>query len=147
PPAPAPPRLVAGPSPAGGGPEVRTLVLVDAAAWAIWGVLTGFAASRLPDRALDHDTGLTRIRPWERRGRAYERVGIRRWKDRLPDAGKAFGGRSKRHLGGASGAGLARFEAETRRAELVHWANLAFAPVFALWNPAALAAVMATYAV
>ncbi len=83
-------------------------------------------------------------RPVERGGRLYERLRIRRWKDRLPEAGALFaGGVSKRRLAGD----LERFAAETRRAEYGHWLAMAFAPVFALWNPLMGLVLMATYSV
>ena len=83
-------------------------------------------------------------RPVERGGRLYERLRIRRWKDRLPEAGALFaGGVSKRRLA----ADLERFAAETRRAEYGHWLAMACAPVFALWNPLMGVVLMATYSV
>lgn len=123
-------------------------VALDAAVWAGWGTAVGYAAHRLPARMLARDNVLTRLRAWEREGRVYERAGIRRWKDRLPELGALFrGGVSKRALGGRDAASLAAFAAETRRAELVHWVVPAITPVFALWNPAALQAAMWLYAV
>jgi len=40
---------------------------------------------------------------------------------------------------------LARFVAETRRAEYGHWLAIACTPVFALWNPPVGLALMAAY--
>ena len=99
------------------------IVLLDALVWAAWSAVVGYAAHRLPLRRLDHDAPFTRLRTWERGGRVYERVGIRRWKDRLPDFGAVFrGGASKRSLRSRDTPHLTRFAAETRRAEIVHWA-------------------------
>ena len=124
------------------------IVAVDAAVWAGWSAVVGYSAHRLPRARLAHDGPLTRLRPWERQGRVYERFGIRRWKDRVPELGAAFrGGVSKRALGGRGTATLAEFAAETRRAELVHWAIPLVTPVFALWNPPWLLGAMAAYAV
>jgi glycosyl-4,4'-diaponeurosporenoate acyltransferase len=124
------------------------VVLLDAVAWACWSTVVGYAAHRLPRRRVDRDGPLTRLRPWERDGRVYERLRIRRWKDRLPELGAAFrGGVSKRSLPSGRTDGVARFAAETRRAEIVHWAIPLATPAFALWNPAWLLAAMASYAV
>jgi glycosyl-4,4'-diaponeurosporenoate acyltransferase len=124
------------------------IVAADAAVWAGWSAVVGYTAHRLPRARLAHDGPLTRLRPWERQGRAYERFGIRRWKDRVPELGAAFrGGVSKRALGGHDTATLAGFAAETRRAELVHWAIPLVTPVFVLWNPPGLLAAMVAYAV
>lgn len=125
----------------------RLAVAIDAAVWATWSTVVGYSAHRLPLHRLARDGPLTRLRPWERSGRAYERVGIRRWKAWLPEFGAVFrGGVSKRALPSRSTPDLARFAAETLRAELVHWAIPAITPLFALWNPPWLLAVMAGYA-
>jgi glycosyl-4,4'-diaponeurosporenoate acyltransferase len=124
------------------------VVAVDAAVWAAWSAAVGYAAHRLPPARLAEDGPLTRLRAVERDGRLYERLRIRRWKDRLPELGDAFpGGVSKRGLRSGDSADLRRFVAETRRAELVHWAIPAVVPVFALWNPTGLTAAMIAYAV
>ena len=117
----------------------------------VWGAIhagTGWYVHRLALTRVDHDTWLTRGRTWERAGRAYERIGIRRWKDRLPEAGALFaGGVSKRHLPSIDGAGLHRFAAETRRAEVGHWLAAAGGPLFVLWNTAPVTAVMIAYGI
>jgi glycosyl-4,4'-diaponeurosporenoate acyltransferase len=124
------------------------VVLLDALVWAAWSAVVGYAAHRLPMRRLDHDSRLTRLRTWERGGRVYERLAIRRWKDRLPEFGAVFrGGASKRSLPARDTPHLTRLAAETRRAEIVHWAIPLAAPLFALWNPAWLVVGMAAYAV
>lgn len=123
------------------------LVAVNVIAWGVVHAGTGWYVHRLPLRRLDHDTWWSRERRWERHGRAYARLGIRRWKDRLPEAGDLFrGGVSKRHLPSTDPAGLDRFAAETRRAELGHWLAAAAGPLFVLWNPLPIAAVMVAYA-
>ena len=85
-------------------------------------------------RTLRDDGGLTRLRGWENR-RRYERwLGVRRWKDRLPEAGTWFGGVSKRHLPSVQEGGRARFAAESLRAERVHFALLAVIPLTMAWS-------------
>jgi glycosyl-4,4'-diaponeurosporenoate acyltransferase len=121
-------------------------VLVDIAAWLVIHSATGYAVHRLPLRRLQRDRGVLRLRPSERR--RYERFGIRRWKDLVPEAGGLFaGGVAKRRMPSRDDAGLARFAAETRRAELGHWSAMAGGLLFVLWNTPAIAAVMIVYAV
>jgi glycosyl-4,4'-diaponeurosporenoate acyltransferase len=74
---------------------------------------------------------------WEQGGRFYERVfGIKRWKGRLPDAARWFGGGfAKGRLASTDPDYLRRFVRETWRGELCHWVAIGFAPVFFLWNP------------
>jgi glycosyl-4,4'-diaponeurosporenoate acyltransferase len=122
-------------------------VLVDVAVWGAVHAGTGYAAHRRGVPSLRHDGWLLRTRGWEGDGRTYERLGIRRWKDRLPEAGALFtGGVSKRQLPGGR-AHLEGFAVETRRAELAHWWAMAAAPAFVLWNQALPAVLLVTYGV
>ena len=124
-------------------------VVVSSVAWAVLGVTTGYAVHRLPSARLDHDTWLTRPRAFEAGGRWYERrLHIARWKDRLPEWGALFpDGTSKRRLPGRTDEDLRCFAVETRRAETVHWTNLAAGPAFLLWCPPAVGAGMVAFGV
>lgn len=124
------------------------LVVVNVVAWAVVHSLSGFAVHKIPVRRLGADNWLFTPRRIERNGRFYtETLRIKRWKDRLPEAGALFaGGVSKRRVPAEAAGGLERFAAETRRAELGHWLAMAPAPLFALWNPPAIAVVMLVYA-
>ena len=126
---------------------VERAIVVSCLAWVLLGLLTGSFVHRLPLRRLDHDTWLTRRRRFEDGGRFYERrLHIRVWKDRLPEKGDLFrGGFSKRHIRSRSDEFLGRFTIETRRAELVHWMNACAGPVFLLWCPLGLGAVMIVF--
>ena len=121
------------------------LVLVDVAAWTGLSLVVGYVASRLPAGMLAADTRLTTIRPAEAGGRRWERLMVRRWKDLLPEAGGLFGGRSKKRLAGPSE--VDAHVIETRRAEYVHWTLAACGPLFLLWNPPAMGAVMMAFGV
>lgn len=124
------------------------VALGDAALWALWSTVCGYAAHRLSDARLDR-TGPRQVRASERDRRCYERVlRIKAWKDALPEAGSLFrGGFSKRRLVRHDRAYLERFVRETRRAERAHWAILALSPVFFAWNPWWLAVAMLGYGV
>lgn len=124
-------------------------VVASSAAWAGLSVAVGYVAHRLPPSRFDHDTWLTRLRPVERDGRVYERrLRIRRWKPWLPEAGDLFdGGFSKATLRARDDAHLERFVAETRRAEVTHWALLACGPLFLVWTPPWIGAVMVAFGV
>lgn len=125
------------------------LVAVNVVAWAAIHSLSGFAVHKLPVRRLERDNWLFAAKRFERNGRIYtDTFRIKRWKDRLPEAGALFaGGMSKRRLPLDSAGGLERFAVETRRAELGHWLAMAPAPLFALWNPPAITVIMFVYAV
>ena len=122
-------------------------LVLNVALWAGAQVLAGYGAHRLPLSRLERDGWLLRLRPFEDGGRWYERrLRIGRWKDRLPEAGAFFdGGVSKRTLPGRSAGGLERFAAETRRAELAHWASFGCLPWCLIWNDALGVALMCTY--
>ncbi|MGD9996709.1 MAG: hypothetical protein AB7L17_22315 [Ilumatobacteraceae bacterium] len=125
-----------------------TTVLVDIGAWIVIHTLTGYVVHRLPVERLQRDGWLLHIRDAEADGGFYRRVGIRRWKDRLPEAGDFFdGGMSKRHLPSEADGGLRRFAVETRRAELGHWSAMAGGPLFFLWNEQAIALLMVIYGI
>jgi glycosyl-4,4'-diaponeurosporenoate acyltransferase len=124
------------------------LAVGDAALWAVWSTVCGYAAHRIPDAALRRDR-LLALRRVERDGRAYERIlRIKAWKDALPEAGSLFrGGFSKRRVTRHDRAYLECFLGETRRAERAHWAIAAVGPVFFAWNPWWLATAMVAYAI
>lgn len=105
--------------------------------WIGWSLLIGFIGYRLPLPLLETDTWLTRPYPWGEERRWYDRVlRIKFWKDRLPEAGDFFpGGFRKNCVGGRDTAAMARFLAETRRAEYVHIAIWPFWLVTMLWTP------------
>jgi glycosyl-4,4'-diaponeurosporenoate acyltransferase len=67
----------------------------------------------------------------------YERwLGIKHWKDRLPDGARWLGGGfAKRDLAAVDPDYLRRFIQETWRGELCHDCAFLFVPVFFLWNP------------
>lgn len=125
------------------------LIAVLSGVWAAIGIVSGLSAQRFSPELLARDTPITRPRSFERGGRAYEawlRVSL--WKDRLPEAGALFGeGGSKKHLSGTSTEVLRAFQSETRRAEYVHWANIAAGPAFVLIVPAWAAVFMTGFAV
>jgi glycosyl-4,4'-diaponeurosporenoate acyltransferase len=129
-------------------PQAVTIA-VDVVAWGVLHAATGYAAHRLGPARLARDGWLLRPRRFESGGRWYRhRLGIHRWKDRLPEAGALFaGGVSKRQLPAYDVAGLELFVRETRRAELGHWWAMACGPVFVLWNPPLASALLIGYGV
>lgn len=124
-------------------------LLANVMAWALIHTGSGYLVHRLPVDRLQRDGWLLRPHRIEAGGRFYTRVlGIRTWKDHLPEAGALFsGGVSKRSLTGDLAGGLDRFVVETRRAERGHWLALCGGPIFALWNPLSGLVLMLAYGV
>lgn len=115
--------------------------------WIAICVVIGWVAGMVPRPWLEADTFVTRIRSFERNGRIYDRVRIRRWKDRLPESNSL--GRAqrsnKRSLTGR--AGVPGYIVETRRAEYVHWAILLAGPFFHVWSPSWVARIMTLFGI
>lgn len=128
--------------------SVLLRLLLIAVAWVVIEIGSGYIAHRLPAAWFTRDRWLFRLRRWEADGAVYQRLfAVRRWKDRLPEAGAMFrGGVSKRLTGNRDAAALARLVGETRRAELTHWLPLPLSATFFLWNPLAIALWMPLFA-
>lgn len=109
-------------------------LMVSALMWGSAGVATGWFMAQADWKTLRKPGLFTRLRPHETR-KFYERVlFVRVWKDRLPEAGTWFGGISKRHLPRAQDGGLARFAAESLRAERVHLLLSLVIPLSLTWS-------------
>ena len=108
---------------------------------------SGYLAHHLPTGVLVALPLVNRSYRWEGAGgRFYERLGMRAWKDRLPEAGAFFkGGFSKRHLRSRDPAYLKRFVLETARAECSHWLTWGMAVTFFAWTPWQVGAIMLIY--
>lgn len=105
-------------------------LISSAAFWLLASLVVGLVANQLPLRWLAWEP------PWGRRGSGAAPPGIRIWMHWIPDAGGALpGGVSKASLVRRDPTALRLLLAETRRAELVHWALLPAGLLTALWLP------------
>ncbi len=113
-------------------------LLTCATLWLGWSLLVGACANALPLRWLQAEPACAFNSSAARASQqAYERwLVIRRWKGWIPDAGDALpGGIRKASLARREPQALRRLIAETRRAELVHWALWPAWLGTALWLP------------
>ena len=135
------------------GPVIWSLpdglsVALSSVVWAVTSAFVGWRASRWSLDRVGRTGPVTQLRGWEDRGRFWQRTTrVRRWKDRLPEAGEIFGGISKKALPGRSTEALEGFRAETIRAERVHWLVMASWPLHLLWCRTPVAAGMLVFAV
>jgi glycosyl-4,4'-diaponeurosporenoate acyltransferase len=123
-------------------------IALNIGVWLLWNVGVGYLGHRRALETFQRDRWWARVREFERDGRWYEQaLRIKRWKDRLPELGALFQGGFAKRAVVRDPEYIARFVAETRRAEWVHWVALSLWPIFALWNPPWAVAVMFVYAV
>lgn len=114
--------------------------------WILFHFGSGYVAHHLPTGVLSALPVVNRNYRWEGSGSLYAWLGIRVWKDRLPEAGAFFeGGFSKRRLRSQTPAYLGRFLLETARAEFSHWLTWGMALTFFLWTPWQVGVVMLIY--
>ena len=97
-------------------------------------VVIGAMAPRWSDSWLEHDRGILRLTRFDT-PKSYRRIGIHAIKDRLPELGSVFGGRSKSQLPGSEAEQLALYARELRRAEWVHWISMLTWIPLAFFNP------------
>lgn len=96
------------------------------------GILAHPLGQALPRSHFDPQRFPWRCRPWEKNGRIYERLGIRRWKNKLPDMSRLLPDMVKKRLGQAD---TLRLIQETCTAECVHWWLLLLsAGILLLWR-------------
>lgn len=127
---------------------VPWLIVINVTAWPIIHLALAWFGLRLPRGWFRPRQWPWRKQAWELEGRLYEKVfAVRVWKNLLPDGATWFeGGFAKKRLARRDPEYLREFEFEAVRAEAVHWATLAFGPLFFLFNPVWAGMVMMTYA-
>jgi glycosyl-4,4'-diaponeurosporenoate acyltransferase len=112
------------------------LILFNSSAWVLAIFIPGTLIQRVSILRFRERSFLFRPRIWEAEGRLYRRLGVRIWKEWLPDGAGIFpDGFRKRHVTEYDEFYLKRFILETCRAEAVHWVILSLTPLFFLWNP------------
>lgn len=107
------------------------------------GILAHVIGEALPRRWFDASRFPYRAYAFERNGRFYEALGIRKWKNVLPDKSRIAPGTYRKAIHGSaqqhSAAHMERLLQETCVAECVHWALLVISPIllFTMESPAA----------
>lgn len=107
------------------------------------GILAHVIGEALPRRWFDASRFPYRAYAFERNGRFYEALGIRKWKNVLPDKSRIAPGTYRKAIRGSaqqhSATHMERLLQETCVAECVHWALLVISPIllFTMESPAA----------
>lgn len=109
------------------------------------GILSHLIGEALPRRWFHWDRFPYRTYNWEKGGRFYEKLHIRKWKDRLPDKSKYTRNTFTKEMNGHEDqSNLVRFLQETCVAELVHWVLAALCVPLYWYVPTPFGAVAAT---
>lgn len=127
---------------------VIPLIITNVLGWLVLQSGLAWAATGMPITCFNPAGVLFRSRSFERGGRFYERFFfIKQWKHRLPEGARYLRrGFRKKKLTSRNPQYLQQFCSETCRGEAAHWAQLACAPLFFIWNPPWAGWVMVVYA-
>lgn len=113
----------------------------------VLGLLSHWIGEALPRKWFSWDRFPYRAWRWEREGKIYEKLGIRAWKDRLPDKSRVVKSMVPKRVGGCpTSHSVYRLVRETCVAESVHFALclLAF-PIAFFWESFAGALIVLLY--
>lgn len=101
------------------------------------GIASHFVGQALPRDSFDAQKFPYRAAQWEENGKVYEKLGIKHWKDRLPDMSRIMPDMVKKKMTAAKERGTDVLIAETCVAECVHWGLIAAsAGIFLFWHNA-----------
>lgn len=101
------------------------------------GILSHFVGQALPRAHFDPQNFPYRSADWENGGKVYEKLGIKHWKDRLPDMSKIMPDMVKKKMSAVKSQGMDVLIAETCVAECVHWALILLSlGIFFFWRGA-----------
>lgn len=89
---------------------------------AVLGVLSHFVGQALPRKCFDAEKPPYKAAKWEKGGKVYEKLGIKHWKDIVPDMSRIMPDMVKKKLTSENKErGMDTLIAETCVAECVHW--------------------------
>jgi len=101
---------------------------------AVLGVCMTIIGELLPRKWFRHDGPFFRSFPWEKNGAVYNKVQVKKWKDRVLDMSKILPGAFKKKMSSFHDAAFSlRLLQETCVAETVHWLLILFSPVFVIF--------------
>lgn len=101
------------------------------------GILSHFFGQALPRARFDAGRFPYRAAKWENGGKVYEKLGIKHWKDHLPDMSKIMPDMVKKKMSAVKEQGMDVLIEETCVAECVHWTLIVLSlGIFAFWRDA-----------
>lgn len=116
--------------------------------WPLMQVSIAMLGNKISDQHFDSNGFWLKTRKWEDYGSFYKRIfKVHKWKHLLPDGAKTHDkGFQKKQLSSYDLEYLQKFIAETGRAEIFHWLQIAPFWVFGLWSPSFVVWIMLGYA-
>ncbi len=101
----------------------------------ILGILSHFIGEALPRDRIDPSKFPLKSFNWEQNGNIYEKIGIKKWKNKLPDMSKVIKTMVPKKVGlVSSSSDICRLVKETCVAELIHEGLCLLSPViFVFW--------------
>ncbi|MGI8314287.1 hypothetical protein [Halobacillus mangrovi] len=124
------------------------MILVNAIAWLVIHLSVSVIVSQFPSSLVMSFSKLYKLREWERHGAIYERMKIKQWKNRLPEAKKWVNhGKGKTGIRLRNEADYNEFVLATNRSELSHWLQILPAPLFFLFNTQLAGWIIMVYAI
>ncbi|MBM7702028.1 glycosyl-4,4'-diaponeurosporenoate acyltransferase [Metabacillus iocasae] len=124
------------------------VTIINIFSWLVIHLGISYLCVLIPIDFFKQESWIYKEKKWEERGRLYERLQVKKWKDKLPEGGGIYKrGFEKRTLKRYANAYLSTFLFETKRAELTHWLSIPPSLFFFLWNPPVVGIIMIVYAV
>ncbi len=124
------------------------MMAINIAAWLFIHLSVSFMVAQSSPEFISRFSRIYALRDWEKSGRIYEDLRIKKWKHRLPEARKWFNrGVGKKGIQIRHSEGLRLLKNQTDRSELSHWLQILPAPLFFLFNPAWAGWVMVLYGI
>ena len=116
--------------------------------WPLIQVFIAMLGNKIGDERFNPNSFWLKTRKWEKDGLFYRKyLKVHKWKQRLPDGARTHeSGFKKKRLSNNDPQYLKAFIAETGRAEIFHWLQIAPFWVFGLWSPPIIIWVMLAYA-
>ncbi|RSK27516.1 hypothetical protein EJF36_11825 [Bacillus sp. HMF5848] len=121
------------------------IALINVLVWGIIHTIGAYIPSKFNEKTINFFSCLYPVNRWE--VKVYEKLRIKKWKEKLPDGGDwVKGGIKKREINVKSIKGVERFIFETKRAELSHIMQILPAPIFFTFNDILSGWIMIVYA-
>ena len=115
--------------------EVGKQMLISVIVISAVGILAHFVGEALPRRLFDPEKFPYRAYPWEKNGRIYEKLGVRKWKDYMPDKSRWVKSSFEKTLCNQSDPeSLRHLLQETCVAECIHWILFFLSPLILVFT-------------